>query len=107
MVRNLLNNAIKFTHSGGCIVISGSDTNQKTYLGVKDNGIGMSSAVLADIFKLNISPSFGTAHEKGSGLGLTLCNCLLEANKGSIKIASEINAGAEAKVYFPKAGILT
>lgn len=107
VVRNLLNNAIKFTHSGGCVVISGCDTHQKSCLSIKDNGIGMSPKVLADIFKLNISPSFGTAHEKGSGLGLTLCKGLLEANGGSIEIASEINVGTEAKVYFPKAGILT
>ncbi len=107
VIRNLLNNAIKFTHSGGCILISASDADQRTCISVKDNGIGMSPKVLNDIFRPNISPSFGTAHEKGSGLGLTLCKDLLEANGGSIEIVSELNVGTEAKVCFPKAKLLS
>lgn len=102
VIRNLLNNAIKFTRSGGRIVICASESGHNTCLTVSDNGIGMSQKVLADIFKLQVSPSFGTAHEKGSGLGLILCKELLEANGGSIKIVSELNEGTETTVCFPK-----
>jgi two-component system, sensor histidine kinase and response regulator len=73
IVRNLIQNAIKFTNIGGLIKLEINQDHNETVITVADNGIGMSEKQLNELFKLEVKPTYGTAQEKGTGMGLHLC----------------------------------
>lgn len=101
MVRNLLHNAIKFTHSGGKISLIQEETGERVFIEVKDTGIGMSKERLAKLFEPEKESSrMGTSHERGTGLGLV--KELLEANGGSLEVRSEPEQGTTFVVGFEK-----
>lgn len=101
IVRNLLQNAIKFTHSGGSISIKANPQQDKLMVEIRDTGIGMSKERLANLFRLSTTSSkLGTDFEQGTGLGLVLVKELVEANEGSIEVKSEPNQGTLFKLYF-------
>ena len=93
VIRNLLNNAIKFTYSGGDVVISSKVLDGSCIIAVKDTGTGIVPEKQTKIFTLNIASSYGTELEKGTGLGLTLCKEFTERQGGSIRFESKLNIG--------------
>lgn len=101
ILRNLVGNAIKFTPRGGQVRISIENKKEKVYLTVKDDGIGISSDKVADIFQPSMGSSFGTDGEKGTGLGLTLVKELTALNKGSISVDSSSGKGSAFTVVLP------
>jgi signal transduction histidine kinase len=104
VVRNLLNNAIKFTQVGGKVTISARKLNDMIEVTVKDNGIGIADEHLERLFKIEENPStIGTREEKGSGLGLILCKEFIERHKGKIWAESTLGDGSEFKFTVPKA----
>lgn len=98
--RNLLANAVKFTHKNGLIEIK-SNNNLKDKLivfSVSDNGVGMDKDMQSNIFEqFNIS-TIGTANEKGDSLGLLLCREFVTENGGSIWVESIKGEGTT--IYF-------
>jgi len=92
IIQNLTANAIKFTKPDGNIKISSSYNDGMVKITIADDGVGISSEALKNIFNSNIT-SQGTDNEKGSGLGLALCKDFVERNGGQIWIESEVNAG--------------
>jgi signal transduction histidine kinase len=103
MVRNLLHNAIKFTHSGGKICLTQYEKDGWEYIEVKDTGVGMSEERLQRLFQLEKESSqTGTAHERGTGLGLVLVKELVEVNGGTIEVSSEVNKGTTFVIGFKK-----
>lgn len=101
--RNLLNNAIKFTHKQGKISIKISENNKYIVWEIIDSGIGMSEQQMNNLFKENVTQTtFGTENEKGSGLGLKICHEFILANHGIIDIQSEVNKGTHISISFPK-----
>lgn len=102
IVRNLLNNAVKFTPSGGNIILGIHQENQHVILSVKDNGVGISQEKKPEIFSLNIKSTFGTNREKGTGLGLILCKEYVEKLNGEITFESELNKGTTFYVKLLK-----
>lgn len=105
VLRNLINNAIKFSHSGGNITVSNTVkvnklNNFKNYIiSVKDKGVGIPKNKIEKIFNFdNDYTTLGTASEKGTGLGLILCKELIEKNGGEIWIESKKGEGSE--FYF-------
>lgn len=96
VIRNLLNNAAKFTPKGGKISIKVShDENGKWQITVSDNGIGMDDETKENIFKLDSKSSrVGTNGEPGSGLGLIVCKELLEKHNSKLSIDSEEGKGS-------------
>lgn len=95
ILRNLVSNAIKFTHSGGEVVISSALRDNKTYISVKDTGIGISSNDLQDLFKMEMhKPKVGTNSEKGTGLGLLLCKEFVEKHGGALLVQSSPGKGS-------------
>ncbi|MCK4922966.1 MAG: PAS domain S-box protein, partial [Bacteroidales bacterium] len=73
VIRNLLNNAVKFTNSGGEIIISAIENKDQITVSIKDNGIGISPEDQKKLFRLDDKyKSKGTAGESGTGLGLVL-----------------------------------
>ena len=92
--RNLISNAIKFTHEGGKITLEGEMLDDKTVIRVKDNGVGISEDNVKKIwdYKEHLS-TFGTNAEKGTGLGLMLCKEMVEKNEGTILVESVKDMG--------------
>ena len=103
ILRNLINNAIKFSEEGDIITIKAVENNSQIQINVIDTGLGISAQKLSTIFDLKTKKSaLGTLGEKGSGLGLVLCKELVEMNKGNIKIESEEGKGAMIQVALPR-----
>ena len=102
IVRNLLQNALKFTPTGGKIVFEARVSGRVAELLVKDNGIGMSPEILSKLFRVDQdSHRSGTENEEGTGLGLILTRELVEMNGGSIMAESEAGKGTSFILSFP------
>jgi signal transduction histidine kinase len=102
IIRNLLSNAIKFTFAGGEIHITSKVGDGEMIYGVRDTGIGISEEQQQAFLKNNLSVSFGTKGEKGSGLGLLLIKEFMKANRGRIWLESVEGEGTTFYFSFPK-----
>ena len=95
---NLVDNAIKFSHSGSCITIEIKREHSHLIIAVKDNGIGFENAKSELLFKKFTSMGrLGTANEKSTGIGLYLCNQIIKKSGGSLYAES---SGAENGAIF-------
>ena len=105
IVNNLLNNAIKFTPTGGRISVSLSLKNEKIQLQIVDTGIGISEAFLPFIFdRFKQADSTTKRSYSGLGLGLTIVRHLTELHGGHIKVSSEgENLGSTFVIELPLA----
>jgi len=94
--RNLVSNAIKFTQRGGHVnVLVRIEAGQKVVVAIKDSGIGMSSKMLNDLFRIDVKTNrVGTAGELSSGLGLFLCKDFVEKHGGEIWVESVEGTGS-------------
>jgi len=103
VVRNLLNNALKFTNTGGSIEIWARENNNDIEISITDSGIGIDSNDIDKLFQLNSSLSNkGTANEEGTGLGLLLCKEFIEKNGGKIWVTSSKGKGSTFYFTLPK-----
>ena len=103
VIRNLVSNSIKFSMYNSVITVSSKSDDGNWYISVTDEGIGMEENYIKDLFKIDVHTSrYGTNKEKGTGLGLVLCNEFIMLHKGSIKIVSELNKGTEFTIQLPK-----
>ncbi len=99
ILRNLISNAIKFTHTGGEIIISAEQKQHEIIVSVADNGVGMDEDARGKLFRIDQSYSTkGTGNELGTGLGLLLCKEFIEKHSGKIWVESEVGKGS--KFYF-------
>jgi signal transduction histidine kinase len=102
VVRNLLSNSIKFTNTNGKITISGKEKDGQLQLSVSDNGVGMNLEIQNRLFKKNnYETTYGTNDEKGTGLGLYLCQEMVEKNGGEIWVESVLNKGTTFYFTIP------
>lgn len=102
VVRNLINNAIKFTPKGGVVSVNVEEGNTFHTIIVADTGIGIPKRMKEKIFdKTSYETTFGTDKEKGSGLGLKLCLEYVEAHKGKIWVESEVGKGSKFSFTVP------
>lgn len=102
IVRNLVSNALKYTHSGGKVEIQAKSYKNQIELCVNDDGIGMSKDKCEKLFKLDSNRSTpGTENEKGSGLGLLLVHEFVAILGGSIEVQSTINKGTSFIIHIP------
>ena len=94
ILRNLINNAIKFTHRGGLVELVIDETDSEVLVSVKDNGVGMSPAQVT-IFNEQclFDGTDGTAGESGTGLGLSISKEMIEKNGGRITVQSQEGLG--------------
>ena len=106
VLRNLLNNALKFSHLGGEIDIKAFIENDRCIVILKDYGIGITEDKQERIFSLNISSSYGTANEKGSGLGLILCKDFMKQQGGEIWFDSIPWEGTTFYLSLPLEGVV-
>jgi len=102
VMRNLINNAIKFTSPGGRIIVSARQEGNYALLLVKDSGSGKPIKLSNNIFYLNSESTKGTANEKGVGLGLVLCKEFTEAQNGQIWFECDSVSGTTFFVELPQ-----
>ena len=105
IIRNLVNNAIKFTPAGGHIRIELSNHNHDVIFSVIDNGKGMDSKTKQKIENKEYISNPGTEKEKGTGLGLSMCQYFLSKLDGSLQVESEPGKGTRIDVTLSNARI--
>jgi PAS domain S-box-containing protein len=100
---NLLNNAAKYTNPGGRIALSASATDHRVRVTVRDDGIGIDSAMLPRIFDMFTQVDHSSQHTQGGlGIGLCIAKRLVEMHGGVISARSEgANKGSEFTVELP------
>ncbi len=107
IIRNLTNNALKFTKSGGRVTLSAQphgDSAEWVEVWVADNGVGMHETDMAKLFKIEVHHStLGTAKEIGTGLGLVMCQEMVQKHGGRIWVESELGRGTTFKFTLPLA----
>ncbi len=101
VMRNLINNAIKFTNEGGEVYLKATKKAEKLILSVTDTGIGIPPEQQAEIFTLKTRSTYGTNHEKGIGLGLMMCKEFVEYQHGEIWFESKPGIGTTFFVSLP------
>ncbi len=102
VIRNIINNAIKFCHEGCEINIFAVYTKAHMIkLCIEDNGVGIPPEVLNKLFNGENLSTRGTMNEKGTGLGLVVCKDFMERNEGSITATSEKGKGAKFCLHLP------
>jgi len=105
VVRNLVSNAIKFSHKGAFIRIATKKIeNNQIQVSISDNGIGIQNEKLESIFDSETTLSMkGTEGEQGTGLGLKLCKEFVEKNNGRIWVESKAGEGSTFYFTVPEA----
>jgi signal transduction histidine kinase len=102
---NLISNAIKFTSSGGKILVDLSieqtSINKSLHIQVSDNGVGIDPVLIKDIIDGKNETTLGTMGEKGYGYGIGLVVHLVESLEGKISVTSIIGEGTVFKVVIP------
>ncbi len=102
ILRNLINNAVKYTDKNGRVLITGEPDGGGTKIRVEDTGIGMTEEQLGTLFSLVHGPSApGTAEEKGTGLGLILCKEFTDKHGGNLQAESEPGKGSTFTLFLP------
>lgn len=95
ILRNLIANAIKFTHTKGKICIISNIEENKLKISVIDEGVGMSEEQVGKLFDIRANnPQKGTSGEKGTGIGLLLVKEFVESNQGNITVQSKEGEGS-------------
>ncbi len=102
ILRNLINNAVKYTPNGGQVRVFCEQNNSEITISVEDTGIGMSEKQLDNLFRLNSNVSMpGTSEEKGTGLGLILCKEFVDMHRGEIWVSSKPKEGSIFSFTLP------
>jgi two-component system CheB/CheR fusion protein len=102
-VTNLLNNAVKFTESGGRISVAVEQAEEQAVIRVRDTGPGIPRALLPRIFDVFVQGEQGLARSRGGlGIGLTVVKTVAELHGGSVEARSEgPGTGAEFIIRLP------
>jgi signal transduction histidine kinase len=103
VIRNLLNNALKFTPSGRSVEIGLLDRDRNIEVYISDEGVGISSEDQQKLFRIDQKvKTTGTEGEKGTGLGLIICKEFIQKNKGAISVVSEPGKGSTFRITLPR-----
>jgi len=105
IIRNLLSNAISYTHSQGEVAIGARFDGDGAVLVVRDDGPGIPTEDLPYVFErfYRVDKS-RSRYSGGIGLGLTIARRLAEAHGGDISVVSQEGQGTEFRVVFPAGG---
>lgn len=99
---NLIENAIKFTPKKGRVHISTKKRGYSFIISIKDTGIGIPISKVHKIFEKFYQVDSGLARKyPGSGLGLTICQGIVKAHSGEIKVESKLKKGTTFNVILP------
>jgi len=100
--RNLISNAIKFSFTGGKVIIAAREERDFIRFSVEDSGVGMAEDDVKKLFRIDANhTTLGTHSEKGTGLGLLLCKEFVDKHHGYIKVESASGKGAKLIFTLP------
>jgi signal transduction histidine kinase len=97
---NLVDNAIKFTPTGGCVEVEASTAGTGVMIRVMDTGIGIPAQDLPKIFDRLFRGEKSRSH-RGLGLGLSMVQAVVRAHQGSIEVESNPGKGSTFRVFLP------
>ena len=104
IVRNMLDNAIKFSNENGIIsIFTTSENSENIHLVIEDNGKGIKKELIEEL--MNDKTLLSKKENKetiGTGLGLQLCKTMLHKNEGELNIESQIGIGTKMILILPK-----
>ena len=100
VLANLIENAVKYTPSGGCIAIEGAATGREITLTVRDTGIGIAAADLPFVWD-RLYRADASRSARGAGLGLSLVKAIVEAHGGRVHVESTVGEGSAFSVTLP------
>jgi heavy metal sensor kinase len=99
---NLLDNAIKYTQSGGKVTVETQASSDQAVVTVTDTGIGISAEHLPHVFdRFYRVDSSRSSETDGTGLGLAICRSITETHAGRIEIASTSGIGTRVTLFIP------
>lgn len=105
VLRNLVNNAIKFTPAYGKVVIEANLNPNGIVFSVADNGVGLTLEQIDSINTINNQEmgrtTLGTNHERGTGIGLVLCKTFTKIMNGQLSVESETGKGSTFRLSLP------
>ena len=102
VLRNLVANAIKYSHNGGKIEVSVEKSPDGLIVSISDNGVGIQKDAMKKLFNVGeIFTTRGTKNERGTGLGLILCKEFIEKHDGKIWAESEFGKGSRFNFSVP------
>ncbi len=102
VITNLTTNAIKFTPVGGAVSIFTKRDNNQACIYVEDTGVGIPAENMDKILSTTVHfTTRGTNNEKGTGLGLVMCNEFVSKNNGLFQIKSEDGKGSLFSIKLP------
>lgn len=104
LIENLVENALRYTESGGIIKVNLHQDGQDAILSVTDTGIGIPTDEIPHIFDRFYRAKNATRKTtKGTGLGLAIVQKIVETHNGRIDVQSQIGVGTTFTVHFPLA----
>jgi signal transduction histidine kinase len=104
IVRNMVNNSIKFTKQGGIITLSAIVENNNLITSISDTGVGIEKCNLEQLFQIDSNvKTRGTNYENGTGLGLVICKEFIDFHKGEIWAESTPGKGSVFHFSIPLA----
>ncbi|WP_462409651.1 sensor histidine kinase [Neobacillus sp. Marseille-QA0830] len=98
----LLDNAIKYTHEGGDILLSCKQTHSSICLQVNDTGIGIPEKDIPKIFDRFYQSDKARSAAEGTGLGLSIAKWIIDKHQGKIKVNSTVGKGTSIEITFPR-----
>jgi two-component system sensor histidine kinase/response regulator len=99
---NIIGNATKYTPAGGKITVSAHSDDYYVYAGISDTGIGIPQDKLPFIFEPFFRVKGKEERQRGSGLGLTFVQKIMEAHDGKIEVTSQVDVGTTFMLKFPR-----
>jgi two-component system sensor histidine kinase ArlS len=101
MLRIFIENAIKFTESGGSIIFIMRVVGGKTMIAIKDSGVGIPKEDLERVFdRFYRSDKSRTKKSGGSGLGLSIAKWIVDQHGAEVKLYSELGMGTKVEIWF-------
>ena len=103
VLRNILDNAVKYSPEGGLIVVRGEARRADVVVSIADQGVGISSEDLIPLFERYFRVrSISGPHVPGTGLGLPIARAIIEAHGGRIWVESQIGEGTTILFSLPR-----
>lgn len=104
IIRNLVSNAIKFTVKDGDILLRAVKVDSGIQFSVIDSGQGIPENIAEQLFSRNVNyTTYGTSGEKGTGLGLRICQEFVAKHGGTIWVESTVGEGSTFAFTIPQA----
>ncbi|MBZ5500039.1 MAG: PAS domain-containing protein [Acidobacteriia bacterium] len=104
VLQNLLDNAVRYSPTGGRIIVRAFVKDSEIVISVSDSGVGIPKAEQERIFERFYRADAARSREDGgTGLGLSIAKHLVEAHGGRIQVQSEVGIGSTFSVFLPRA----